>query len=77
VTDQHARFRAGLFLGLGAYLIWGVLPLSFKALVHVDPTQVVAHRVLWSLILLGGMIAILGERPRAGGQPRLLSQSAR
>jgi chloramphenicol-sensitive protein RarD len=63
VTDQHARFRAGLFFGLGAYLIWGVLPLYFKALVHVDPIQVVAHRVLWSLILLGGMITVLHRWP--------------
>jgi chloramphenicol-sensitive protein RarD len=75
VTDQHARFRAGLFLGLGAYLIWGVLPLYFKTLVHVDPTQVVAHRVLWSLILLGGMIAVLRRWPAFRAvfrNPRLL-----
>ena len=42
-------------MGLGAYALWGVLPLYFKALVHVPATEIVAHRILWSLILLGGL----------------------
>lgn len=42
-------------MGLGAYALWGVLPLYFKALVHVPATQIVAHRILWSLIFLGAL----------------------
>jgi chloramphenicol-sensitive protein RarD len=40
-------------MGLGAYALWGVLPLYFKALIHVRATEIVAHRILWSLIFLG------------------------
>lgn len=47
-----------MLLGLGAYLLWGVLPLYFKLLTHVQPGEVVAHRVLWSLILLAGLLAL-------------------
>ena len=49
--DHHAA-RAGLFYGLGAYLIWGFLPLYFKLLTQVSATEIVAHRILWSLLFL-------------------------
>jgi chloramphenicol-sensitive protein RarD len=42
-------------MGLGAYALWGVLPLYFKALVHVAATEIVAHRILWSLLFLGAL----------------------
>jgi chloramphenicol-sensitive protein RarD len=56
VTDA-ARTRSGLLMGLGAYALWGVLPLYFKAMANVRPTEIVAHRILWSLIFLGALAA--------------------
>jgi chloramphenicol-sensitive protein RarD len=53
--------RAGIMLGLGAYAIWGVMPLYFKPLASVPPTEIVAHRILWSLIFLG-VLATLWRR---------------
>ena len=52
MTDDHARTRAGLLLGLGAYLLWGFLPLYFKLLAAALPSEIVAHRILWSLVFL-------------------------
>lgn len=40
----------GLVAGLSAYLLWGVLPLYFELLKPTGAVEVVAHRVLWSLI---------------------------
>nr|WP_233571810.1 EamA family transporter RarD [Cellulomonas triticagri] len=40
----------GLATGLGAYLLWGVLPLYFELLKPSGAVEVVAHRVLWSLL---------------------------
>ncbi|HEY0626800.1 MAG TPA: EamA family transporter RarD [Allosphingosinicella sp.] len=57
-AQDHARARGGLFLGFGAYLLWGVLPLYFKALAHVDPVEIVAHRILWSLLFLGALATL-------------------
>ncbi|HEY7089356.1 MAG TPA: EamA family transporter RarD, partial [Tepidisphaeraceae bacterium] len=37
---------------LGAYLWWGFVPLYFHALSHVEPIQVLGHRVIWSFVLL-------------------------
>jgi chloramphenicol-sensitive protein RarD len=64
MTSDHGRARAGLLLGLGAYLLWGVLPLYFKILSHVRPTEIVAHRILWSLIFLGALALLWSRVPR-------------
>jgi chloramphenicol-sensitive protein RarD len=75
VTDQHARTRAGLLLGLGAYLTWGVLPLYFKAMGHVGAVEIVAHRIVWSLLFLGALATWLKRWPAirtAATTPRVL-----
>ncbi|MEO1100592.1 MAG: EamA family transporter RarD, partial [Pseudomonadota bacterium] len=41
--------RLGFFSALGAYTIWGLLPLYFKALGHIAPEEMLAHRILWSV----------------------------
>jgi len=54
-TDSDSKVgsnRGGVQLGLAAYAIWGVMPLYFKLLAGVQPTEIVAHRILWSLFLL-------------------------
>jgi chloramphenicol-sensitive protein RarD len=57
VTDA-ARTRSGLLMGLGAYTLWGVLPLYFKAMADVRATEIVAHRILWSLVFLGALASL-------------------
>lgn len=44
---------------LGAYGLWGLLPLFFRLLHHVDPVEIVTQRILWSLLLI---LAILAAR---------------
>ena len=41
--------RLGLFCAFGAYLVWGGFPLYFRALDHVEPAEMLAHRILWGL----------------------------
>ena len=47
----------GLAYALGAYLAWGISPIYFKALARVPPLEILAHRVVWSLLLLAGLLA--------------------
>ena len=54
-SDDHAR--AGLVFALLAYGLWGVLPIYFKQLGGVSPIDIVAHRVVWSLLFLGLLLA--------------------
>jgi chloramphenicol-sensitive protein RarD len=44
--------RQGLGSALGAYIIWGFMPLFFKQLDHVPPYEIIAHRILWAVPLL-------------------------
>lgn len=39
----------GLVYAVSTYLMWGMLPLYMKALSHVPATEVIAHRIIWSL----------------------------
>src|SRR3990170_3916572 len=58
--------RAGLAFGLLAYGLWGVLPIYFKQLAGVSPLDIVAHRIVWSLLFLAVLLAII----RGWGQVR-------
>ncbi|HEU0045838.1 EamA family transporter RarD [Sphingomonas sp.] len=56
-----ASTKTGLLQGIAAYLIWGLLPLYFQLLREVPAAQVVGHRVLWSVLLLIGLVVTLGR----------------
>lgn len=57
--DDTRTTRDGLLLGIGAFLIWGLLPLYLKLLVGVPTAEVLAHRVVWSLLLLAVVVVVL------------------
>ncbi len=45
------RTRQGTVYGFLAYLIWGAFPLYFAALRPAGPWEIVAHRIVWTLVL--------------------------
>jgi chloramphenicol-sensitive protein RarD len=67
--------RLGVLMGIGAYTLWGLLPLYLRALALMPPLAILAHRVLWSLLLLA-VIALLFRRGPAARdairRPRVL-----
>ncbi|GIG19555.1 protein RarD [Cellulomonas chitinilytica] len=42
--------RLGLGTGIGAYVLWGALPLYFPLLQPAGAVEIIAHRVVWSLL---------------------------
>jgi len=42
----------GVIYALGAYLMWGVFPIYWKALKFVPPVQILSHRIVWSVFFL-------------------------
>jgi chloramphenicol-sensitive protein RarD len=67
------RTRAGLLYGLAAYGLWGVMPIYFKWLQAVPSIDIVAHRIVWSLVAL----AVLVTFARAWDQVRLAIRNRR
>ena len=55
--------RTGLIYSVAAYLIWGLLPMYLKLLVGVPVGEVLGHRILWSLVLLIGIVLIWRRGP--------------
>jgi chloramphenicol-sensitive protein RarD len=49
----------GVLYGIGAYGLWGVFPLYFRLLESSGAVEVVVHRVLWSLLVCGGVVAAI------------------
>lgn len=66
VRESSDRSRAGLLYGLAAYGIWGGFPILFKMLESANPFEVLAHRIIWSLLLCVVALLILRHSfPRA------------
>jgi chloramphenicol-sensitive protein RarD len=51
--------RRGVLSGLGAYALWGLFPLYFPLLEPATGLEIVAHRVLWSLVFVGLLLFAL------------------
>ncbi|HET9024393.1 MAG TPA: EamA family transporter RarD [Burkholderiaceae bacterium] len=49
----------GVVFALTAYLLWGVFPLYFKQVQSVAPLEVLANRMVWSLVFVAGLLTIL------------------
>jgi len=50
----------GFAYGLGAYGLWGLIPIYFKAVSSAPPLELISHRVVWAL----GMLAVLAAWQR-------------
>lgn len=46
----------GIALALATFFMWGVFPIYFKFLDHVGAAQVLAHRIVWSAIILFALL---------------------
>ena len=51
--------RLGMAAGLGAYALWGLFPLYFPLLEPAGGLEIVAHRVLWSLLFIALLLTVL------------------
>ena len=52
------RARQGTVYGFLAYLLWGAFPLYFAALRPAGPWEIVAHRIIWTLVLCGLVLVV-------------------
>ena len=48
--------RRGMWVAVGAYVLWGVMPLYWHLLKAVPSLQIVLHRIAWSALFVGAYL---------------------
>jgi chloramphenicol-sensitive protein RarD len=61
VTEE----RRGTLLGVAAYLMWGLFPLYWPLLEPASALEILAHRVVWSLVAVVLLLLVIGRSLRS------------
>ena len=56
--------RVGVIYAASAYIIWGVVPIFWKLLVGVSAVEIVAHRIVWTLVFVLWILYVWGRLPK-------------
>lgn len=75
LSPAAGKARAGLLFALAAYLCWGLLPLYFTQLAAVNPFEVVAWRILFTLLFCAVLLTATrgwGEVIAVARSPKML-----
>ena len=70
-----SRLVSGLIFALGAYVLWGFLPVYFRLLAPTGAFEIVAYRILFSLIFCAVLLTVTrgwGRLAALVRQPRIL-----
>jgi chloramphenicol-sensitive protein RarD len=59
VTTPPEPDRGGVALGAASYVLWGLFPVYWPLLDPAAPVEVLAHRVLWTLVLMAAVLSVL------------------
>lgn len=46
------NYKQGIFFGLAAYVLWGILPVYWKVLELVSPFEILSSRFMWSCVFV-------------------------
>lgn len=50
--DESKELLKGTWYGASAYMLWGILPIYWKLVNHVPSDEILAHRIIWSLLFM-------------------------
>lgn len=59
IMQQNDQYKQGLLFAFAAYIMWGVAPIYFKALVGIGAIDILLHRVIWSFVVILLMIIVV------------------
>lgn len=71
---SSAQASSGALAAASAFFIWGTVPLYWKQMTAVSAPELIAHRIVWSLVFLLGVTA--GQRNFAALRPGLATPRA-
>jgi chloramphenicol-sensitive protein RarD len=55
---EAGEMRKGVFYAVGAYLAWGLLPLYWKVFQEMAAWEILAHRIVWSLVFVAVLLFV-------------------
>lgn len=79
MTPQPDDSPRGLAFAVSAYVLWGFMPLYLSMIAHVSPSEIIAHRILWSIPVAAAVLIATGRTAdlvRALRAPRMLGMAA-
>jgi len=59
MSDQNK----GSLYAISAFLLWGLSPIFYKALISASAVEIIAHRIVWSVLLMAGLLAYIKRFP--------------
>jgi len=66
--EEHTR-NQGLAYAFAAYAFWGVAPLYFLLVEFAPPTEIIVHRIFWSVLFLLAILAYRGDLKEIARMP--------
>jgi chloramphenicol-sensitive protein RarD len=63
VSRQIRQTELGVLYAAGAFLIWGLTPVYWKALQQVPALEILAHRIVWGLFFAAAWMSLRGRWP--------------
>jgi len=54
--SQERNSITGVFYGAIAFVAWGFLPIYWKFLQEIPADEILAHRIFWSFLFIGGIV---------------------
>lgn len=58
---RRSEEHAGTLIGIAAYLLWGLFPIYFHALEPASALEILANRILWSLVVVVAILALRSD----------------
>jgi len=61
-VEQNKNLKRGLASAIGAYSLWGILPIYWKLVSTVPAQEILAHRIFWSLLFMLAVVLIMNRK---------------
>jgi chloramphenicol-sensitive protein RarD len=61
MDNNKDQTLVGAGAALAAFSLWGIFPIYFKAVSHIPAFEVLAHRIVWTVVFVGLIIILKGS----------------
>ena len=63
---DHRRSNHGVLFAIAAFAFWGMTPLYYRPIDHIGAAEILAHRVIWTVVLIPLLLIAFGQIGRLG-----------